>query len=83
METSRSTCSGVAPMYAVNTTVYGKSICGSKSVDVFMNETTPRTVTNMMPTKTVNGLRTLIFSNMMSPYKFISIQTPPTPSHIQ
>jgi len=67
METSLSTCSGVAPKWVVKMAVKGKSIAGSRSVEVFINDTTPKTITKITPTSTVKGFLTLNLSNIYTP----------------
>ena len=59
--------SGDAPGYVVNTTTYGKSMLGNRSVFIFINEITPSIITKITDTKIVNGLLTLNFDNIFPP----------------
>ena len=54
-----STFSGLAPTYVVRTNAYGKSILGSKSVVMFVNEINPNKIIKITATNTVNGFLTL------------------------
>ena len=59
-----STFSGLAPTYCVMMTTYGSSMGGSRSVDRFINDTTPKINTRMTATTTVYGFLTLILASI-------------------
>ena len=65
--TSFSTSSGLAPTSVVTTITYGRFIAGSRSVVIFVNETTPKTMTNTTATNTVYGRFTLYFEIIIPP----------------